>query len=155
MKAKLLFAFVASLFSFSVFSQKLGQEMAVYAEKKGDDYYLIRLRQDQPVPKVYVYSNGQTKVYKNYKELKDVFMDFPGMVTSNQSTKEELVSVMKKDNHFYEVTSQRKDPKNFEKTTVTVYEVFNGQKRIVEEYSSIFELANSPYKNAIFIDYNK
>lgn len=155
MKAKLLFAFVANLFSFSLFSQKLGQEMAVYAEKKGDDYYLIRLRQDQPVPKVYVYSNGQTKVYKNYKELKDVFTDFPGMATSNQSTKEELVSVLKKDNHFYEVTSQRKDPKNFEKTTVTVYEVSNGQKRIVEEYSSIFELTNSPYKNAIFTDYNK
>ncbi|MDC8103686.1 hypothetical protein ACNFU2_02290 [Chryseobacterium sp. PTM-20240506] len=155
MKTKLLLAFVASLFSFGIFAQKLGQEMAVYAEKKGNDYYLIRLVQDQAVPKVYVYSNGETKPYKTYTELKDVVMDFPGMMSSNNSTKEELVSVLKKDNHFYEITSQRKDPKNFEKTTVTVYEVFNGQKRIVEEYGSIYELVSSPYKDAIFIDIKK
>jgi hypothetical protein len=29
-------------------------------------------------------------------------MEFPGMMSSNNSTKEELVSVLKKDNHFYE-----------------------------------------------------
>lgn len=150
-----MLAFVAGFFSFTAFSQKLGQEMAVYAEKKGNDYYLIRLVQDQTVPKVYLYSNGQTKPYKNYKELKEVAMDFPGIISSNQSAKEELVSILKKDDHFYEITSQRKDPKNFEKTTVTVYEVFNGQKRIVEEYGSIMELVASPYKDAIFIDQKK
>ncbi|AZA54742.1 hypothetical protein [Chryseobacterium sp. G0201] len=155
MKTKLLLAFVAVLFSFTAFAQKLGQEMAVYAEKRGNDYYLLRLEQDKPVPKVYVYSNGQTKVYKDYKDLKDVAMDFPGIVTSNKSTKEELVSILNKDNHFYEITSQRKDPNNFEKTTVTVYEVSNGQKRIVEEYGSIMELVMSPYKDAIFIDIKK
>ncbi|MBK1896342.1 hypothetical protein [Chryseobacterium paridis] len=155
MKTKLLLVFIASLFSLGAFAQKLGQEMAVYAEKKGNDYYLVRLVQDQPIPKVYVYSDGQLKPYKTYTDLKDVVMDFPGMMTSNNSTKEELVSILKKDNHFYEITSQRKDPKNIEKTTVTVYEVFNGQKRIVEEYGSLYDLVTSPYKDAIFIDIKK
>jgi hypothetical protein len=45
---------------------------------------------------VYVYSNGVTKPYKSYTELKDVVMEFPGMMSSNNSTKEELVSVLKK-----------------------------------------------------------
>ncbi|WP_228448055.1 MULTISPECIES: hypothetical protein [unclassified Chryseobacterium] len=112
----------------------------------------MRLEQDKPVPNVYVYSNGVTKPYKNYAELKDVVMEFPGMMSSNNSTKEELVSILKKDNHFYEITSQRKDPKNFEKTVVTVYELMEGQKRIVEEYDSIYQLMASPYKEAIFID---
>ncbi|WP_160138349.1 hypothetical protein [Chryseobacterium sp. c4a] len=160
MKTKLLFAVTASFLSLTAFSQKKKaatqpvkqQEMAIYAEKKGNDYYLIRLEQDKPVPNVYVYSNGVTKPYKNYAELKDVVMEFPGMMSSNNSTKEELVSVLKKDDHFYEVTSQRKDPNNFEKTVVTVYEVMGGQKRIVEEYDSIYQLMASPYKEAIFIN---
>lgn len=149
MKTKLLFILIAGLFSLPLFSQ---QEMAVYAEKKDNDYYLIRLVKDQPVPKVYVYSNGLTKPYKKYNELKEIVMDFPGMMKANNSTKEELVSVLKKGDHFYEITSQRKDPKNFEKTTITVYEVFQGQKRIVEEYGSIMELMSTPYKEAIFIN---
>ncbi|OCA80461.1 hypothetical protein BBH99_15450 [Chryseobacterium contaminans] len=160
MKTKLLFAIAASCLSLSVFSQKKKQtdkpakqqEMAIYAEKKGNEYYLVRLEQDKPVPNVYVYSNGVIKPYKSYAELKDVVMEFPGMMSSNNSTKEELVSVLNKDNHFYEITSQRKDPKNFEKTVVTVYEVMGGQKRIVEEYDSIYQLMASPYKEAIFID---
>ncbi|MFC3157468.1 hypothetical protein ACFOEQ_02240 [Chryseobacterium arachidis] len=78
-------------------------------------------------------------------------MDFPKMMETNNSTKEELVSVLKKDDHFYEITSQRKDPKNFEKTTFTVYEVMNGQKRIVDDYDSIYGFMASPYKEAIFI----
>jgi hypothetical protein len=155
MKTKLLLAFIAGLFSLSAFSQKSSQEMAVYAEKKGNDYYLIRLAEGVQVPKVYVYSNGQIKPYKNYTDLKDIVMDFPGMMTSNNSTKEELVSILKKDSHFYEITSQRKDPKNFDKTTITVYEVANNQKRIVEEYSSLMELMPTPYKDAIFIDTKK
>lgn len=155
MKTKLLPAFVASLFSLALFSQKLGQEMAVYAEKKGNDYYLIRLAQDQPIPQVYLYSNGQTKPYKNYKGLKDAAIDFPGLMNYTQSTREELVSIIKKDDHFYEITSQRKDPKNFRKITVTVYEVIEGQKKPVKEYGSIFELAGSPYNDAIFIDLKK
>ncbi|WP_374462633.1 hypothetical protein [Chryseobacterium sp.] len=98
---------------------------------------------------MYVYSNGVTKPYKTYTDLSDILRDFPGMMTSNNSTKEELVSVLKKDDHFYEITSQRKDPKNIEKTVVTVYEVMNGQKRIVEEYNDIYEVMASPYKEAI------
>ncbi|WP_313091138.1 hypothetical protein [Chryseobacterium flavum] len=156
MKTKLLFAISAIFLSLSAFSQKKKQqekqEMAVYAEKKGNDYYLIRLEKDKDIPNVYVYSNGVTKLYKNYSELKDIVMEFPGMMASNNSTKEELVSVLKKDEHFYEITSQRKDPKNLEKTVVTVYEVYQGQKRIVEEYDSIYELMSSPYKEAIFIN---
>lgn len=151
MKAKLLFAFIACFFSLSLFSQK-DSEMAVYAEKKGNDYYLVRLVKDQPVPKVYIYSNGVTQPYKKYNELKDIVMDFPGMMEANNSTKEELVSILKKGDHFYEITSQRKDPKNFEKTTITVYEVYQGQRRIVEEYGSILELMSTPYKEAIFIN---
>lgn len=156
MKTKLLFAISAIFLSLTAFSQKKNQqekqEMAVYAEKKGNDYYLIRLEKDKDIPNVYVYSNGVTKPYKNYSELKDIVMEFPGMMASNNSTKEELVSVLKKDEHFYEITSQRKDPKNLEKTVVTVYEVYQGQKRIVEEYDSIYELMSSPYKGAIFIN---
>lgn len=156
MKTKLLFAISAIFLSLTAFSQKKNQqekqEMAVYAEKKGNDYYLIRLEKDKDIPNVYVYSNGVTKPYKNYSELKDIVMEFPGMMASNNSTKEELVSVLKKDEHFYEITSQRKDPKNLEKTVVTVYEVYQGQKRIVEEYNSIYELMSSPYKEAIFIN---
>lgn len=160
MKTKLWFAVAASCLSLTAFSQKKKQadqpakqqEMAIYAEKKGNEYYLVRLEQDKPVPNVYVYSNGVIKPYKSYAELKDVVMEFPGMMSSNNSTKEELVSVLNKDNHFYEITSQRKDPKNFEKTVVTVYEVMDGQKRIVEEYDSIYQLMASPYKEAIFID---
>ncbi|WP_223608132.1 hypothetical protein [Chryseobacterium sp. OSA05B] len=153
MKTKLLFAVAASFLSVLSFSQKKkNKEMAVYAEKKGNDYYLIRLQEDKPVPNVYVYSNGVTKPYKNYTDLKDIVMDFPGMMTSNNSTKEEMVSVMKKGDKFYEITTQRKDPKNFEKTIITVYEIFQGQKRIVEEYDTIYDLAGSPYKDAIFID---
>ncbi|WP_312994539.1 hypothetical protein [Chryseobacterium flavum] len=156
MKTKLLFAISAIFLSLTAFSQKKKQqekqEMAVYAEKKGNDYYLIRLEKDKDIPNVYVYSNGVTKPYKNYSELKDIVMEFPGMMASNNSTKEELVSVLKKDEHFYEITSQRKDPKNLEKTVVTVYEVYQGQKRIVEEYDSIYELMSSPYKEAIFIN---
>lgn len=160
MKTKLLFAVAASCLSLTAFSQKKKQadkpakqqEMAVYAEKKGNDYYLVRLEQDKPVPNVYVYSNGVTRPYKSYTELKDVVMEFPGMMSSNNSTKEELVSVLNKDNHFYEITSQRKDPSNIEKSVITVYEVMGGQKRIVEEYDSIYQLMASPYKEAIFID---
>ncbi|KFF19649.1 MULTISPECIES: hypothetical protein [unclassified Chryseobacterium] len=153
MKTKLLFAVAASFLSVLAFSQKKkNKEMAVYAEKKGNDYYLIRLEEDKPVPNVYVYSNGVTKPYKNYTDLKDIVMDFPGMMTSNNSTKEEMVSVMKKGDKFYEITSQRKDPNNFEKTIITVYEIFQGQKRIVEEYDTIYDLAGSPYKDAIFIN---
>ncbi|AZA83373.1 hypothetical protein C1637_21405 [Chryseobacterium lactis] len=161
MKTKLLFAFAASFLSITAFTQKKKQqekqpvkqqEMAVYAEKKGNDYYLIRLEKDKNVPNVYVYSNGETKPYKNYTDLKDIVLEFPGMMSSNNSTKEELVSILKKDNHFYEITSQRKDPKNFEKTTVTVYEVMGGQRRIVEEYDSIIQVMASPYKEAIFIN---
>ncbi|REC63856.1 hypothetical protein DRF65_03890 [Chryseobacterium pennae] len=161
MKTKLLLAVTASFLSLTAFSQKKKQaekqplkqqEMAVYAEKKGSDYYLIRLEKDKEIPNVYVYSNGVTRPYKTYTELKDIVIEFPGMMTSNNSTKEELISVLKKDNHFYEITSQRKDPKNIEKTIVTVYEVINGQKRIIEEYDSIYELMASPYKEAIFID---
>ncbi|STC99562.1 hypothetical protein [Chryseobacterium carnipullorum] len=62
MKTKVLFAFAAGFLSICAYSQK--KEMAVYAEKKGNDYYLIRLEQDQPIPNVYVYSNGVTKPYK-------------------------------------------------------------------------------------------
>lgn len=161
MKAKLLFAFAASFLSLTAFSQKKKQqekpqakqqEMAVYAEKRGNDYYLVRLEKDKEIPNVYVYSNGVTQPYKTYTELKDIVNEFPGMMESNNSTKEELISVLKKDNHFYEVTSQRKDPKNIEKTTVTVYEVIGGQKRIVEEYDSLYQLMASPYKDAIFIN---
>lgn len=153
MKTKLLFAVAASFLSVLAFSQKKkNKEMAVYAEKKGNDYYLIRLEEDKPIPNVYVYSNGVTKPYKNYTDLKDIVMDFPGMMTSNNSTKEEMVSVMKKGDKFYEITSQRKDPNNFEKTIITVYEIFQGQKRIVEEYDTIYDLAGSPYKDAIFIN---
>ncbi|MGU3374937.1 hypothetical protein [Chryseobacterium sp. M5A1_1a] len=161
MKTKLLFAVAASCLSITAFSQKKKQaekqpektqEMAVYAEKKGNDYYLIRLEKDKNIPNVYVYSNGVTKPYKTYTDLKDIVIEFPGMMQSNNSTKEELVSVLKKEDHFYEITSQRKDPKNIEKTTVTVYEVMNGQKRIVEEYDSIYQLMASPYKEAIFIN---
>lgn len=162
MKTKLLFAVAVSFLSITVFSQKKKlaekpagkkQETAVYAEKKGSDYYLVRLEKDKDIPNVYVYSNGNTKPYKNYTDLKDVIMEFPEIMTSNNSTKEELVSILKKDNHFYEITSQRKDPKNIEKTIVTVYEVMNGQRRIVEEYGSIYELMSSPYKEAILINY--
>lgn len=158
MKTKLLFAVAASFLSLTAFSQKKKQqekqpekkqEMAVYAEKKGNDYYLIRLENNKEIPNVYVYSNGVTKPYKTYTDLSDILRDFPGMMTSNNSTKEELVSVLKKDDHFYEITSQRKDPKNIEKTVVTVYEVMNGQKRIVEEYNDIYEVMASPYKEAI------
>ncbi|SDI35231.1 hypothetical protein [Chryseobacterium jejuense] len=157
MKTKLLFAVATSFLSLTAFSQKKKQaekqqEMAVYAEKKGNDYYLVRLEKDKPVPNVYVYSNGVTKPYKTYTELKDIVIDFPGMMASNNSTKEELISVLKKDNHFYEITSQRKDPKDIEKTVVTVYELMGGQKRIIEEYDSIYQLMASPYKEAIFID---
>ncbi|HCA06017.1 hypothetical protein [Chryseobacterium sp.] len=153
MKTKLLFAVAASFLSVLAFSQKKkNKEMAVYAEKKGNDYYLIRLEEDKPIPNVYVYSNGVTKPYKNYTDLKDIVMDFPGMMSSNNSTKEEMVSVMKKGDKFYEITSQRKDPNNFEKTIITVYEIFQGQKRIVEEYDTIYDLAGSPYKDAIFIN---
>ncbi|MET3036751.1 hypothetical protein ABXT08_11645 [Chryseobacterium sp. NRRL B-14859] len=153
MKTKLFFAVAFSFLSLSVYSQKKKQkEMAVYAEKKGNDYYLVRLEEGKEIPNVYVYSNGVTKPYKNYTELKDIVMEFPGMMSSNNSTKEELVSIMNKEGHFYEITSQRKDPKNFEKTTVTVYEVYQGQKRIIEEYGSIYELMGSPYKEAIFIN---
>ncbi|EFK35070.1 Uncharacterised protein [Chryseobacterium gleum] len=158
MKTKLWFAVAASFLSLTAFSQKKKQqekqpekkqEMAVYAEKKGNDYYLIRLENNKEIPNVYVYSNGVTKPYKTYTDLSDILRDFPGMMTSNNSTKEELVSVLKKDDHFYEITSQRKDPKNIEKTVVTVYEVMNGQKRIVEEYNDIYEVMASPYKEAI------
>lgn len=161
MKTKLLIAFAASFLSLTAFSQKKKQqekqpekkqEMAVYAEKKGNDYYLVRLEKDKEIPNVYVYSNGVTKPYKTYSELKDIVMEFPGMMASNNSTKEELISVLKKDNHFYEITSQRKDPKNIEKTVVTVYEVVSGQKRIVEEYNDIYEVMASPYKDAILIN---
>ncbi|MFC5872925.1 hypothetical protein SAMN05443633_10834 [Chryseobacterium arachidis] len=151
MKIKILLAFVASSFSLAAFAQKSESEMAVYAEKKGNEYYLIRLPKGKNIPNVYVYSNGETKPYKKYAELKDVVMDFPKMMETNNSTKEELVSVLKKDDHFYEITSQRKDPKNFEKTTFTVYEVMNGQKRIVDDYDSIYGFMASPYKEAIFI----
>ncbi|MFZ4928225.1 hypothetical protein [Chryseobacterium sp. Mn2064] len=162
MKTKLLFAFTVSFLSITTFSQKKKQteqstgkkqETAVYAEKKGNDYYLVRLEKDKEVPNVYVYSAGNIKPYKTYTDLKNVLMDFPGMMSSNNSTKEELISILKKDDHFYEITSQRKDPKNIEKTIVTVYEVMNGQKRIVEEYSTIYELIASPYKEAILINY--
>ncbi|MDH6253561.1 hypothetical protein M2347_003288 [Chryseobacterium sp. H1D6B] len=152
MKTKLVVTFFVSFFSLSVFSQKLGKEMALYAEKKDNNYYLVRMVKDQPVPKVYIYSAGVTKPYKSYTDIKDLLIDFPGLMQSNNSTKEELVSVLNKDGHFYEVTSQRKDPKNFEKVTVTLYEVDRGQRRIVEEYNSVYELATSPYKQAVFID---
>ena len=158
MKTKLLIAFAASFVSLTAYSQKKKQqekqpekkqEMAVYAEKKGNDYYLVRLEKDKEIPNVYVYSNGITKPYRTYTDLTEILREFPGMMTSNNSTKEELISVLKKDNHFYELTSQRKDPKNIEKTVVTVYEVMNGQKRIVEEYNDIYEVMGSPYKDAI------
>ncbi|ASE60902.1 hypothetical protein H3Z85_17520 [Chryseobacterium indologenes] len=161
MKTKLLFALAASFLSLTAFSQKKKtqektqtkpEEMAVYAEKKGNDYYLVRLEKDKNVPNVYVYSNGETKRYKNYTDLKDVVMEFPGMLQANNSTKEELISILKKDNHFYEITSQRKDPKNFEKTTITVYEIMGGQRRIVEDYDSIIQVMASPYKEAIVIN---
>ncbi len=90
------------------------------------------MEQDKPVPNVYVYSNGVTRPYKSYTELKDVVMEFPGMMSSNNSTKEELVSVLNKDNHFYEITSQRKDPSNIEKSVITVYEVMGGQKGLLK-----------------------
>ncbi|WP_426478329.1 hypothetical protein ACP3T3_02350 [Chryseobacterium sp. CBSDS_008] len=32
--------------------------MAVYAEKRGSDYYLVRVEKDKEIPNVYVYSNG-------------------------------------------------------------------------------------------------
>ncbi|MBB6369762.1 hypothetical protein [Chryseobacterium shigense] len=152
MKTKILLAFTASFLSIFAFSQKKKKEMAVYAEKKGNDYYLVRLEEDKQIPNVYIYSNGVTKPYKNYTDLKDIVMEFPGMMESNNSTKEEMVSVLKKGDKFYEITTQRKDPKNFEKTIITVYEIFQGQKRIVEEYDTIYDLAGSPYKEAIFID---
>ncbi|MDR2235740.1 MAG: hypothetical protein LBE92_06425 [Chryseobacterium sp.] len=153
MRTKLLFAFTACFLSLTAFSQKKKQqEMAVYAEKKGNDYYLIRLEKDKEIPNVYVYSNGVTKPFKKYTDLKDIVMEFPGMMASNNSTKEELISILKKGDHFYEVTSQRKDPKDIEKTVVTVYEVVQGQKRIVEEYDNIYQLMGSPYKDAIFIE---
>lgn len=151
MRTKLLLTFVAGLFSLAAFAQKLGQEKAVYAEKKGNDYYLFRLAQDQPVPKVYLYSNGETQPYKSYKTLKDVALDFPGINTYHQSTKEELISILNKDNHLYEISSQKKD----EKKTVIVYEISNGQRKMVKEYPSINELEASPYKGAIFIDQKK
>lgn len=151
MRTKLLLTFVAGLFSLTAFAQKLGQEKAVYAEKKGNDYYLFRLAQDQPIPKVYLYSNGETKPYKSYKTLKDVAVDFPGINAYHQSTKEELISILNKDNHLYEISSQRKD----EKKTVSVYEISNGQRKMVKEYPSINELETSPYKGAIFIDQKK
>ena len=161
MKTKLLVAFAASFLSLTVFSQKKKQqeklpekkqEMAVYAEKKGNDYYLVRLENNKEIPNVYVYSNGVTKPYKVYTDLTAILREFPGMMTANNSTKEELISVLKKDGHFYELTSQRKDPKNIEKTVVTVYEIMNGQKRIVEEYNDIYEVMASPYKDAILIN---
>ncbi len=161
MKTKLLVAFAASFLSLTAFSQKKKQqeklpekkqEMAVYAEKKGNDYYLVRLENNKEIPNVYVYSNGVTKPYKVYTDLTDILREFPGMMTANNSTKEELISVLKKDGHFYELTSQRKDPKNIEKTVVTVYEIMNGQKRIVEEYNDIYEVMASPYKDAILIN---
>ncbi|QBA23598.1 hypothetical protein EU348_21435 [Chryseobacterium indologenes] len=161
MKTKLWFAVATSFLSVAAFSQKKKQqekqpekkqEMAVYAEKRGSDYYLVRLEKDKNIPNVYVHSNGVTKPYKNYSDLKDIVTEFPGMMTSNNSTKEELISILKKDDHFYEITSQRKDPKNIEKTVVTVYEVMNGQKRIVEEYNDIYEVMASPYKEAIMIN---
>ncbi|MGC5746565.1 hypothetical protein [Chryseobacterium sp. NFX27] len=152
MKTKVLFAFAASFLSICAFSQKK-KEMAVYAEKKGNDYYLVRLEEGKQVPNVYVYSNGVTKPYKNYTDLKDIVGDFPGMIEAGtSSTKEEMVSVLKKGDKFYEITTQRKDPKNIEKTIITVYEIFQGQKRIVEEYDTIYDLAGSPYKEAIFIN---
>lgn len=150
MKIKVLLAFAASFLSLASFAQKSESEMAVYAEKRGNDYYLIRLPKGKNIPNVYVYSNGETKPYKKYNELKDVVMEFPKMMETNHSTKEELVSVLKKDDHFYEITTQRKDPKNIEKTSFTVYEVFNGQKRIVDEYDSIYGFMASPYKEAVF-----
>ena len=162
MKTKLLFAFAVSFLSIATFSQKKKQtekpagkkqETAVYAEKKGNDYYLVRLEKDKEIPNVYVYSAGSIKPYKNYTDIKDILMEFPGMMSSNNSTKEELVSILKKDDHFYEITSQRKDPKNIEKTIVTVYEVMNGQRRIVEEYATIYEVIASPYKEAILMNY--
>ncbi|MBB4805336.1 hypothetical protein HNP38_000608 [Chryseobacterium defluvii] len=146
-----LLTLIISLFSLNLFSQQ-AKEMAVYAEKKDNDYYLVRLVKDQSLPKVYVHSNGITKLYKNYNDLKDIVMDFPGMMEANHSTKEELVSILKKADHFYEITSQRKDPKNIEKTIITVYEVYKGQKRIVEEYGSLYELFGTPYQEAIFIN---
>jgi hypothetical protein len=151
MKIKVLLALMASAISLTAFAQKAESEMAVYAEKKGNDYYLVRLPKGKDIPNVYVYSNGETKPYKKYKEMKEVVLDFPKMMETNNSTKEELISVLKKDNHFYEITSQRKDPKNFEKTTFTVYEVMDGQKRIVDDYDSIYGFMASPYKEAIFI----
>ncbi|MCS3529222.1 hypothetical protein [Chryseobacterium sp. JUb7] len=153
MKFKLLLSFIVSFLSLSAFSQKSKEkEMAVYAEKRGSDYYLVRLPKGKDIPNVYVYSNGETKPYKKYTQLLDVAKEFPKMMETANSAKEELVSVLNKDGHFYEITTQRKDPKNFEKTTITVYEVFNGQKRIVEEYGSIMELMPTPYKEAIFIN---
>ena len=161
MKTKLLFALAASFLSLTAFSQKKKTQektqtkpeaMAVYAEKKNNDYYLVRIEKDKNVHNVYVYSNGETKRYKNYTDLKDVVMEFPGMLQANNSTKEELISILKKDNHFYEITSQRKDPKNFEKTTITVYEIMGGQRRIVEDYDSIIQVMASPYKEAIVIN---
>lgn len=155
MRTKLLLTFVAGLLSLTAFSQKLGQEKAIYAEKKGNDYYLFRLAQDQPVPKVYVYSNGETKPYKNYKELKDVAVDFPAITTYHQSIKEELVSILSKDNHLYEIASLAKGSKNVEETIFTVYEVSNGQKKMVKEYNSMNELEASPYQGTIFTDIKK
>ncbi|MFC3157469.1 hypothetical protein ACFOEQ_02245 [Chryseobacterium arachidis] len=64
MKIKILLAFVASSFSLAAFAQKSESEMAVYAEKKGNEYYLIRLPKGKNIPNVYVYSNGETKPYK-------------------------------------------------------------------------------------------
>jgi len=152
MKTKLLLAFAGSLFSVFSFAQGK-KEMAVYAEKRGEDYYLLRLPKGKDFPNVYVYSKGVTKPYKTYRSISEVAGDFPKMMEANTtSTKEELVSVLKKDDHFYEITSQRKDPKNFEKTTFTVYEVYNGQKRVVEEYASIMEFLPTPYRAAIFTD---
>ncbi|MGH1516742.1 hypothetical protein [Chryseobacterium sp. JK1] len=86
MKTKLLFAFAVSFLSIATFSQKKKQteqptgkkqETAVYAEKKGNDYYLVRLEKDKEIPNVYVYSEGNIKPYKNYTDLKNVLMDFP------------------------------------------------------------------------------
>ena len=59
MKTKLWFAVMASFLSMTAFSQKKKQpekisgkpqEMAVYAEKRGADYYLVRTEKDKTFP---------------------------------------------------------------------------------------------------------
>jgi len=88
MKTKLLIAFAASFLSMTAFSQKKKpqqqvqqsekkEEMAVYAEKKGNDYYLVRLEKDKAIPNVYVYSNGVTKPYKTYTSERSAEVTFP------------------------------------------------------------------------------